>query len=164
MTTDAQKLSRRAILSDEERTMLAIAMTEQMQQPFSRVSAETGLDAELLRKLVRDGVLEGTAPYRVRDVVGTCDIERAREVSEKLHRARNLVDGMPILATDAALKYKFSRATIYHWRKQGWIKEMDTAPNGDLLFNEGDIAFARALANLSGHLAGKPVFPPRKRK
>lgn len=36
-------------------------------------------------------------------------------------------------------------------------------PNGDRLFNEGDIAFARALADIVGHLPGRAVFPSKPR-
>jgi hypothetical protein len=163
MTADAQNISRRAILSDEERTMLAIAMTEQKQQTFSRVSAETGLDAELLRKLVRDGVISGVAPYRVADVVGTCDIDQARAVAARLEAARQPVEGKPILASEAALKYRFNRTSIYNWHKNGWVKSVGTDKRGDLLFDEGDIALARILADLSGHLPGKAVFPSKKK-
>lgn len=144
--------------------MLAIAMTEQKQQTFSRVSAETGLDAELLRKLVRDGVLEGVAPHRVSGVVGTCDIDQARAVAARLEAARKQVEGTPILASDAALKYRFNRDTIYTWHKKGWVRSLGKSESGHLLLNEGDIAVAKALATLSGHLQGKPVFPPKRRK
>jgi hypothetical protein len=144
--------------------MLVAYVKEQMHQgqvPFNLAAHETGLDPLVLRKLVRDGVLPGVAPYRVPALVGTCDLVAARRLAERLNAARRPVDGHGILVTEAAEKYRFNRELIYKWFKSGWVKQQGTAPNGDLLVNEGDIAFARALADLTGQQKGKPIFPPQ---
>ena len=154
----------RAILSTEEVARL-IALVETTAKPsFEYVAAVTELPAELLRKLVRDGVLDGAAPYRVTGVIGWCDLDQARRIANQLATARRPVDGVGILATVAAIKYGFSHSAIYKWRDDGWVKEVGRDKLGDQLLNEGDIAVARALADLVGHTQGKPVFPQRRKK
>ena len=137
----------------EEHTHISLDLASQM----------TGLHPAILRKLVRDGVIRGSAPHRVKEILGTCDIEQARAVAARLEAARQPVEGTPILASDASLKYRFNRDTIYTWHKKGWVRSLGTSESGHLLLNEGDIAFAKVLANLSGHLQGKPVFPPKRK-
>lgn len=139
--------------------MLVEAMTAQNTYTFVQVAALTGLPAELLRKLVRDGVISGTAPWRVKDVVGTCDLDQARAVASRLHAARRPTEGLGILATAAAAKYDFGVTTIYDWYTRKWVRMVEILPNGDRLLNEGDIAFARAIADLAPHSRGKGVFP-----
>lgn len=152
----------RATMSTEEIAVLTTYMAQLSDKiDFQVAAADTGLPAELLRKLVRDGVLAGTAPWRVTDIVGSCDIHQARQLARQLDQARAEVEGNSIGVTEAAAKYRFGRGTIYGWLKSGWMKPMGKAPNGDLLLNEGDVAFARTLANLAGQKAGKPVFPKR---
>lgn len=154
----------RAILSPEEVARLIALVNTTPHQSFEHAAAVTELPAELLRKLVRDKIIPGSAPYRVTGVVGWCDIDAAKQIAHQLAAARRPVEGKGILATTAATKYGFSSASIYRWRDDGWVKEVGRDAIGDQLLNEGDIAFARALADLSGHLPGKPVFPPAKRK
>ena len=137
---------------------------QQAQWPFDRAATVTDLPAELLRKLVRDGVLTGKAYWRTgSEVMGWCDINQAREIAAQLAEARRPVEGNGILVTEAAEKYGFHRESIYRWIQSGWIEKYKTAANGDLLLNEGDIALARALADLTGQGSGKPVFPKRRR-
>ena len=121
---------------------------QQAQWPFDRAATVTGLPAELLRKLVRDGVLTGNAPWRVQEVMGWCDIEQAREIATQLEAARRPVEGKGILATEAAEKYGFNVTTIYKWHQGGWVRVASGEGKRDRLFNEGDIAFARAIARL----------------
>jgi hypothetical protein len=162
---NSKPLPSHAILSAEERAMLAAYVEEQTQQsqwPFDQAAKVTGLPAELLRKLVRDGVLTGKAAWRMPEVMGWCDIDQAREIAAKLNAARTPVEGKGILATEAAEKYGFSAETIYAWYKNDWVKVIGNTQNRrNRLFNEGDIAFARALADLTGQAQGKPVFPPK---
>lgn len=129
--------------------------------PFDEVAQITGIDAEILRKLVRDGVLKGSAPYRVSGIVGWCDIHQAREIAQRLHSARCLVDGRGITSLEATEKYGFGRTSIYHWTDKGWIGVIGFNEQGERLFNEGDIAFARAIADLTSHTRGKVLFPKR---
>jgi hypothetical protein len=138
----------------EEHTHISLDLASQM----------TGLHPAILRKLVRDGVIDGEAPHRYKQIYGTCNIEQAKAVAARLQAARAPVDGNPILATEAALKYRFEAKTIYNWHAKGWVEVIKNTPSGDRLFNEGDVAFARALANLSGHTPGKAVFPSKSHK
>jgi hypothetical protein len=165
MTTHrAAPLPAHAILSAEERAMATAYVEERIQQgqvPLELAASITGLPAELLRKLVRDRVLTGNAPWRVQTVMGSCDINQAREIAAQLAEARRLVEGNGILATEAAEKYGFNVDTIYKWHKDGWVKVASGDGKRDRLFAEGDIAFARAIADLSGQAQGKPVFPPK---
>ena len=136
------------------------AYIEQSQQlPLELAARVTGLPATLLRKLVRDGVLPGEAPFRVQGVLGICDLEKAQVIARQLEASRVAVNDKSIRPAEAAERYGFSRDTVYTWLKKGWIRQQGTEDGGDLLVNEGDIAFARALADLSGQKQGKPVFP-----
>lgn len=141
--------------------MLVAYVEEQTHIPFDLAERRTGIPAELLRKLVRDGVLAGSAPYRVAGLVGWCDIEQAQQLAERLRAARAPVEGQGISVVDAAEKYGFGRTSIYQWFDKGWVHVVGTTPNGDRLFNEGDIAFARALADLTNHTRGKVLLPKK---
>lgn len=142
--------------------MLALYMTELQQKSFDEAGSLTGLHPDILRMLVRDEILEGVMP-NWKDQVGTCDVEQAQEIANHLNAAREGVEGKGIGSRDAAAKYGFSHDTIYNWHKNGWISAIGRGKRNATLFNEGDIAFARALANLRGQIAGKAVFPARPR-
>lgn len=153
-----------AILNAEEVARLIAFVNTTTKHSFEYVAEVTGLPAVLLRKLVRDNIIEGSAPYRETRVVGWCDLEAARSVADQLAAARRPVEGVGILARAAAKKYGFIHPSVYRWRDDGWVNVVGQDASGDQLLNEGDIAVARALANLSGHVAGKPIFPQTKRK
>jgi hypothetical protein len=136
----------------EEHTHISLDLASQM----------TGLHPAILRKLVRDGVIDGEAPHRYKQIYGTCNIEQAKAVAARLQAARAPVDGNPILATEAAEKYGFPHITIYNWLNNGWVRVLVESGKRDRLLDEGDIAFAAALARESGHRQGKPVFPHGK--
>jgi uncharacterized protein YciI len=153
-------ISNHAILSAEERAMLAQSVIAVEQKSITQVASETGLHPDILSALVRDGVLAGLPPTR--DADGVCDVDAAREIAEQLAAARAPVEGQPIVATDAAEKYSFPPQTIYKWHASGWVKKLG-GEKRNRLFNEGDIAFARALADLRGQAEGKAVFPAKPR-
>jgi hypothetical protein len=142
--------------------MLAQYITDVEYKPFAQVASETGIHPDILRMLVRDGLLDG-AVGSSSSQAGTCDIAKAREIAEHLNAARAGVEGQGIGGRDAAGKYGFSHDTIYNWYKGGWVKVVGTGSYNAKLFNEGDIAFARALADLRGQAAGKSVFPAKPR-
>jgi hypothetical protein len=144
--------------------MLATFVQEQAEVPIMLAAQMTGLDPLIIRKLVRDGVIRGMAPYRVPEVVGWCDINQAREVAVRLIAARDGVEGNKILVADAMKKYKFSSKGMYSWIQNGWISKAGFAQNGDLLINEGDVAFARCLADLTNHRQAKALFPSKRNK
>ena len=153
-----------AILSTEEReerAMITNYLTKYRNWPLLLVAQETDLPAELLRKLVRDGVLAGNAPYRQPLAAGSCDIDQAAAIAQRLAAARAAVEGRGILAHDAATKYNFAPGAIYRWHKDGWVRVVGGRESSKL-FNEGDIAVARVIANITNHKLGKPVFPSRQ--
>jgi hypothetical protein len=158
-------LHSRAILSAKERDMLVAHVEKQRQISFDLVEAileeeQIPLPAELLRKLVRDDVIDGFAPHRVAGVVGTCDIEQSRDIAKQLMSARRTVEGNTITVPNAIKRYRFSKAAVYSWIKSGWIRRVGAEPSGDMLVDEGDVAFARALADLTNHRRAKALFPP----
>jgi hypothetical protein len=123
------------------------------------VASTTGLHPDILRMLVRDGILPGhVLPHDE-----ACDIDQAQAIADQLNTARAPVEGQGIMATDAAEKYGFSYQTIYDWYKNDWITVIGMGRRKAKLFNEGDIAFARALADLRGQATGKAVFPAKPR-
>lgn len=141
--------------------MIAQYVVEDVEQrPFAQVSSETGIHPRILHALVCDGVLPGFLAAKECD--GVCDIAVAREVAQRLNAARAAVEGHAITATDAAEKYGFSADTIYNWHNAGWVTKL-YGGRRNRLFNEGDIAFARALADLRGQAVGKSVFPAKPR-
>jgi hypothetical protein len=141
--------------------MLALYITDMEQKTITEAASETGIHPDILIALVRDGVLSGLLPSPDSD--GVCDIDAAHEIAAQLAAARQPVEGQGITATDAAEKYKFNRTSIHAWQKNGWVKVVGTGSYNARLFNEGDIAFARALAGLRGQAAGKSVFPAKPR-
>lgn len=176
MPTDPSPLPQRAILGLEEAQRMVQILREQSvtQLPFSLVAAnlvECGLafypdetvndttrTIALLRKLVRHGKLAGVAP--VRGSAGTCDLEDARLLAARFRQARQPVEGRGILATAVPGKYGFSDPSVYRWYESGWVHVVNVE-DGNRMFNEGDIAMARAIADLIGHKPGKAVFPTR---
>jgi AraC-like DNA-binding protein len=143
--------------------MLATAIEQSQLLSFTDVARATGLHPEILRMLVRNNVIEGHAPYRMPVSVGVCRIDQATRIAAHLEAARRPVEGRGILVSEAAEKYGFSTPSIYLWHQKDWIGVIGTTRAGDRLFNEGDLAFARALADLWGHRAGKPVFPKQRK-
>jgi hypothetical protein len=142
--------------------MLAQYIIDVEYKTFAQVASETGLHPDILRMLVRDGLLEGEM-MSWSSQSGVCNVEQSREIAEHLNAARAGVDGQGITATDAAEKYGFDRTSIHAWQKSDWIRIIGTGSYNARLFNEGDIAFARALADLRGQAAGKAVFPAKPR-
>jgi hypothetical protein len=62
----ANDVPNRAILSAEERAMLATAIEQSQLLSFTDVARATGLHPEILRMLVRNNVIEGHAPQYLR--------------------------------------------------------------------------------------------------
>lgn len=144
----------RAILLPEERRLIPVAMNS---MTITQLSRETGIHPDIIIMLHKRGViLPGEEP-------GLIDQTSARAIAEQLNSARRPVAGRAITVIEAEIRYDFSRNSIYRWEKLGWVKVLDLTDVGDRLFDEGDIAFARQLANLSGHRSGRPVFPPQPR-
>lgn len=141
--------------------MMTAYIAQRTTAPFDEAERITGIDRAILRKLVRDGVISGIAPYRVEHVVGECDINQAREIATRLLHARRPYDGRPITILEAAQKYSFSKSGLYDWIKDGWIGSFGTNPNGNILINEGDVAFAKELAQITNHRRAKKLFPSR---
>ena len=144
----------RAILTEKERRELEMLIATET--TYREVAHVTGLDERIIRLLVRDGLIAGGE--------GLCDLDDATIVAEQLAEARQPVDGQGITATEAGERYGFHRNVIYNWSRAGWVAEIGTAEQGGAtLYNEGDIAVARALADLREVTGNQSVFPPRPR-
>lgn len=152
----------RAILTvttDKERTVtLSIEVTH---IPIDQAAGIVGLAPELLRQFVRYGILPGEAPYRTAGIVGSVDLDAAAQLAAQLHDARDRVAGNPITAPDAAVKYGIETRNLYRWHQEGWIKVL-SGTRRNRLFDEGDIAMARSIADLVGMKSGKKVFPQKE--
>jgi hypothetical protein len=123
------------------------------------VASKTGLHPDILRMLVRDGILPGySTPHEE-----ACDIDQAQAIADQLNAARAPVEGQKITAASAAEKYKFAKSSIHVWHRNDWVEVINTGSRHTKFFDEGDIAFARALADLRGQAAGKSVFPAKPR-
>jgi len=162
MSTPSIPLCNRATLTVEDEYMLAIQQKVLKQVSFTDAAQETGIHADILRMLVRDGILPGLIPEWP-TAAGSCDLEKAQAIADDLNAARQPVEGQGILVTEANQKYGFSSRTIYNWFRSGWVSVVGGGNQRNRLFNEGDIAFARALADLRGHVMGKSVFPAKPR-
>lgn len=128
---------------------------DEAQRLYTVVSQNVDIHPEILKMLVRDGLLAGND--------ATCDPEQARELAEKLHAARNQARGQGIVATDVKDKYGFSDKNIYNWHRTGWIKIIGKGRYNARLFDEGDIAFLRALADIRSVPPGGEIVPARPR-
>lgn len=144
-----------AILSADFRLRLAQMSEEEAQKLYSVVAQKVDIHPDILRMLVKDGVIEGDD--------ATCDPEQARGVAERLHAARSQVRGQGIVATDVPEKYGFSHDSIHRWNKTGWIGVVGRGRYNAKLFDEGDIAFLRALADLRKIPPSGEVVPARPR-
>ncbi len=122
--------------------------------PISQAAQALAFPEALLRHLVLAGVVTGDK--------STCDLDQAAQVVARLRAVQAPVAGHPILATDAAVKYGFAPETIYRWQEAGQIKLLESRTRSRL-FNEGDIALARALADLVGQTPGRSIFPAKPR-
>lgn len=147
----SETLHTRAILSAEERAMLAVKSQPLML--ISDIAGDTGLNPDLLRHLVAAGVIEGDK--------NVCNLGDAQRVSEQIGKARKPLAGIKILVTDAVEKYGFSKPSIYRWIKDGWVSVIQQEPR--VRVDEGDIAVARVLADLVGQVAGRSIFPSKPR-
>lgn len=151
-----------AILSTEVREMLAAVKSRNKQ--YHMVATETGIHPDILKMLVRYEIIPGGDD--------TCDPDVAQEIAQRLHAARERFQGRGIVISDAVERYGFSPASIYKWSQQGWIKTVGKAERYNAqLYDEGDVAFAAALAEITGRVHGRSVFPakprsgrPKKRK
>lgn len=123
------------------------------QLPIPQAAAAAGLPEAILRHLVDAGLVAGDK--------SVCDYDQAAQLASELAAARAPVEGQPILITEAASKYGFSRESIYKWVGDGWVKVLQDEPRRRV--NEGDIALARALADRVGQVAGRAVFPAKPR-
>ena len=156
----------RATISTEERAMLVAFIENSIQHndewPLDLAAINSGLPVDLLFHLVRYKVIPGKAP-RGAGIVGTCNIDDARTIAAQLGAARAPVEGLGILAPDAAKKYGFGVQSIYQWHEAGWVKLIDLDKSGHRLFNEGDLAVARVIADKIGQARGRAVFPSKPR-
>lgn len=134
-----------------------LARVKVTQLPVNEAARITGLHPDILIQLVKSGALAGNAAGDL----STCDVDQAAIIAGQLGAARAPVEGQPILISDAAKKYGFHVNSFYRWIESGWVTVLQEEPR--VRVNEGDIAFARALADLQGHLAGRAVFPARPR-
>ena len=126
--------------------------------PIEQAATSSGIKADLLAHLVNNGAIPGM----VAGQSGWCDLEAVMDLVTRLDAVRAPVEGTPILATDASERYGFDSNSIYRWGREGWVKILVDRPRGRL-YNEGDIAVARTLADMTGHAQGKSVFPAKPR-
>lgn len=122
--------------------------------PIGEASKITGLDEAIIRHLISAGVVPGGAEL--------CDLEKIESVADRLTVARSQRKGYGILGPDAAAKYGFDVGSLYRWQREGWVTLLIDRQRSRV-FDEGDIAFARALADEIGHVQGKSVFPAKPR-
>lgn len=150
VSTDAKSRAKLVLSTDGEHEMII----DMPQVPISHAAEAVQLNESILRHLVNAGTVAGTGEL--------CDLESAAKVAKELEAARAPVEGQGILATDAAVKYGFSVVSLYKWQAEGWIALLEDRKRGKI-FNEGDIAMARKLANLLDHAPKRALFPARPR-
>lgn len=151
----ATTLPRHAILGVDDLALLR--ETNVPQVSYKEAAEVTQLHPEILQQLVRFKILPGV----VRGDFGTVDVDKAAQLAAQFAAARAPVEGNPITLSEAAEKYKFDRKSVHAWMTRGWVRVL--VEEYPVKVNEGDVAFARALADLQGHLRGKAVFPSKPR-
>jgi hypothetical protein len=130
----------------------------EMSMVMEQVSAEAAgaaleFPAAILAQLRGYGLIAGDG--------NQIDLADAGRVVDKLQEATKPLIGKPILISAAATKYKFTTPSIYKWIAAGWVKVLVAEPRQHV--DEGDMALAKAIADLQGHLPGRAVFPAKPR-
>lgn len=150
ISTDAKSRAKLVLSTDGEHEVII----DMAQIPIEHAAKAVQLNESILRHLVNAGAVAGTGDL--------CDLESATTVAGKLEAARAPVEGQGILTTDAAAKYRFTNQGIYKWIESGWVRVLVDRERNRLI-NEGDIAFARQLADLLGQTRGRSIFPAKPR-
>lgn len=121
--------------------------------PISQAAQALAFPEALLRHLVVAGVIAGDK--------STCDLPQAAHIAARLKAAQEPVLGKQILISDAAKRYGFGTPTIHRWIAKGWVEILQQEPL--ILVNEGDMALARELTNVVGHVSRRAIFPAKPR-
>ena len=122
--------------------------------PISFAADVVGMHPALIQQLVRNGVVRGSAPHRVSEVVGNVSLDDLRQLQEQLLAARRAVSDQVLPIHEGAEKYGFHRSAIYRWISKGWLRRSDEG------IHESELAYARKLADLNEMKRGRRVFPP----
>jgi len=121
--------------------------------PISFAADVVGMHPALIQQMVRNGVVRGSAPHRVRGIVGNVSLDDLRQLQELLLAAKRTAPDQVLPIRAAAEKYQFNSTVIYRWIRKGWIRRTQDG------IHESELAYARALADLTGFGRGKRVFP-----
>jgi hypothetical protein len=91
-------------------------------------------------------------------------IDVARASAEKyVHRESfKHLENVPIAMSDASLKYQIKLATIQNWRRNGIIRELGGDPEHKqrLFVNEADVAYIKAVSDITGITMGRSTLSP----
>jgi hypothetical protein len=128
---------------------------------ISVLEQQTGIRAEIWAMLARNQHL--SCSTWVNESPELVDEAQARAIAARLTAARTAREGQGITAREAEAKYGFAHVSFYKWHKDGWIRTVGTGAYNAVLFDEGDIAMARVLADIQGQTAGRSVFPSKPR-
>lgn len=122
------------------------------------IALHPDLDADLLRKLVKDGVIASKTPPDSTDVL--VDRYEFEEVARKLDRGQwRHLEGTGISINAAARKYGLRSPSLWKWARDGYIRILRNDGYRTWL-DEADVGFARALSDLAGK-PGRALFPRR---
>jgi hypothetical protein len=122
---------------------------------LSEAAAHHALDAKLLERLAKDGVIRFMdSPDGL--MLASKDVEL---VATELSRANfRHLERVPISMSEAARKYGFSVGAVFNWVRKGYVHVVGTGPK-TVFVNEADVAYARCLADLRGMKGGRALFP-----
>jgi hypothetical protein len=139
-----------------------LEVAEEGQVSIGTLVQETGIRAEIWQMLARQGHLSYSV--KINDTPDVVDERQAQVIAARLTAARQAVASQGIIASEAYDKYGFSPSMLLRWYRDGWIKSVGKSEKyGARLYDEGDIAMAKALADIIGHKTGRSVFPAKPR-
>lgn len=116
-----------------------------------------GIQAIVLEKLAKDEVIGSKRSPEGELLVLE---EEAREVAKRLDRRQwEHLAGRPITASDAERHYGLSKNYYARWAREGYIRKLGE-DGWRIWIDEADVAYATALAEISGGLRqGRALFP-----
>lgn len=124
---------------------------------IERAAEKFGIEAIVLEKLAKDEVI-GSKRSPEGDLLVL--EEEAKEVAQRLDRRQweHLRD-RPITASDAERHYGLSKNYYARWAREGYVRKLGE-DGWRVWLDEADIAYATALAEVSGGLRqGRALFP-----
>ena len=125
---------------------------------IAEAAARFEVDPLVLEKLAKDGVIGSKVSAEGNLLVLEDEV---KEVAHKLDRRQwEHLRGRAITASDAERHYGLSKNYYARWAREGYVHKVREDDGWRVWLDEADVAYATALAEVSGGLKqGRALFP-----